>query len=299
MAIDGQGGFDVRAAGLIQEFALKHILAALDLDARAGQVFGRAVQLAVQHGSKLTLAHVAAYGEGAETSDEAAALVRAEEKLHELSKPVGLEVDLRVVVGNPAHEIATLVRETGADLVVMGAHRQDPIVDLYFETTAYYTIEGCNVPLLIVKNPAHGAYLRVLAPTDFSSCARRALHAALMIAPLAEFHVLHVYEAPLFAFLRFNEEQLERLHKEHISRVERDVRAEMRNLLVRHADQSLPEVKIAIERGEVDARIAKAVERLGPDLMAMGMSGRGLAALIGSRTKEYLKAPFCDLIVTP
>lgn len=283
----------------MQEFALKHILAALDLDARADHVFDRAVQLAVQHGSKLTLAHVAAYRQGTETSDEATALARADEKLRALSKPAGLDVDLRVTAGNPAHEIAALACETGAELVVMGAHRQDPIVDLYFETTAYYTMEGCDVPLLIVKDPARGPYRRVFAPTDFSSCARRALRAAMMIAPQAEFHVLHVYEAPLFAFLRFTEEQLEQLHKEHISRVERDVRAEMRDFLVRHADQSVPKVKILIERDDVDRGLVNAVERVGPDLMAMGMSGRGLAALIGSRTQEYLKASFCDLLVAP
>lgn len=278
---------------------MRHILAALDLDAHADHVFDRAVQLAVQHGAKLTLVHVAAHGEGTETSPEEVALACAESKLRKLSKPAGLDVDLRVTAGNPAHEIAALARETGAELVVMGAHRQDPIVDLYFETTAYYTMEGCDAPLLIVKNPAHGPYRRVLAPTDFSSCARRALRAAMTIAPQAEFHVLHAYEAPLFAFLRFTEEQLERLHKEHISRVERDVRAEMRDFLVRHADQSVPEVKISIERDDVDAGIEKATMRLEPDLMAMGMSGCGLAALIGSRTQEYLKAPFCDLLVAP
>lgn len=283
----------------MEEVVLKHILAALDLNTQTDGVFSRAVQLAVQHGSKLTLAHIAAHGDGDERSNAQTALARADKRLRELSKPSGLDVDFRGAVGNPAHEIAALARETGAELVVLGAHRENPVTDLFFETTAYYTIEGCDAPLLIVKNPTHGPYRRVLAPTDFSSCAKHALRAAMTIAPQADFHVLHVYEAPFSVFVRFNEQQIEELRRRHSKRIERNIQEEMRDFLARHAGCAFPEVKISIERDDIDAGIAKAAKRLEPDLMAMGMSGRGLAALVGSRTDEYLNAPICDLLVTP
>jgi len=227
------------------------------------------------------------------------ALARAGQKLREYSAPAELKVNFRVAVGNPAHEIAALTRETGADLVVLGAHREEPVADLFFETTAYYTMQGCDAPLLIVKDPTRGPYRRVLAPTDFSPCAKRALHAAVTLAPRAEFHILHVYDTPFLAFIRFSEEELGEYQREHSSRIDRDVQEEMRDFLARHADRSFPEVKTLLERDDIDAGIGKAATRLEPDLMAMGMSGRGFAALVGSRTIAHMKAPFCDVLVTP
>ncbi len=283
---------------------MKHILAALDLDTQTDYVFDRAVQLAAQHGSELTLAHIVAPG-GVTPEDEVgslhaeSALARADQKLREHSAPAELKVNFRVAVGNPAHEIASLARETSADLVVLGAHREDPITDLFFETTAYYTMQGCDAPLLIVKDPTRGPYRRVLAPTDFSPCAKRALHAAVTLAPQAEFHVLHVYDTPFLASVRSSKEELEEYQREHSSKIERDVQEEMHDFLARRADRSFPEVKTLLERDDIDAGIGKAARRLEPDLMAMGMSGRGFAALVGSRTIAHLKAPFCDILVTP
>lgn len=278
---------------------MREILAAIDLSAQAEHVFGRAVQLATQHGAELTLAHIAAHGDEAESSRAETGLARADQKLREYSAPAELKVNYRVAIGNPAHEIAALARQTGADLIVLGAHRESPIADLFFQTTAYYILEGCDAPLLIVKDPARDPYRRVLAAIDFSPCAKRALRAAVTIAPQAEFHVLHVYETPYPAFILFNEEELEEYRRERSTKIELDVQEEMRDFLTCHADRSFPEVKTLLERDDVDAGIGKAAKRLKPDLMAMGMSGRGLAALIGSRTEEYLNAPFCDLLVTP
>lgn len=257
----------------------------------------RAVQLAVQHGSELTIVHVVADETG---RSDAEVLARAEKTLRAHSVPAELKVDFRVAIGNPAYEIARLARQTGADLVAMGAHQENPIADLFIETTAYYTLEeGCDTSILIVKDPIRGPYRRVLAPTDFSPCARRALRAAMTIAPQAEFNVLHVYEVPFSIFLHLNEEQLEHFRRDHSSRIARDVQDEMNDFLAHRANGPLPEIKILVERDDINPGIEKIARRVAPDLLAMGMSGRGFAALFGSRTTAYLKSPFCDLLVTP
>jgi nucleotide-binding universal stress UspA family protein len=283
---------------------MRHILAALDLTPQTDHAFDRAVQLAVQHGSELTLAHIVGLGgvapdDEAETSPAKETLARAERKLREYSLPASLKVNFRVAVGNPAREIAALVCETGAELAVMGVHQENPILDLLFDTTAYYTLEQCGAPILIVRDETRGPYRRVLAPTDFSPCAKRALHAAVTIAPQAEFHVLHVYETPFPHLVRFSEEELKEYQRERFSRIERDLQEEMRDFLACHPGRSFPEIKTLLERDDIDAGIGKTVKRLEPDLLAMGLSGLGFAALVGSRTIAYLKAPFCDLLVTP
>jgi nucleotide-binding universal stress UspA family protein len=283
---------------------MRHILAALDLTPQPGRAFDRAVQLALQHGSELTLAHIVAAGgaapdDEAETSSADSALARADRKLREYPIPAALKVNFRVAVGNPAREIAALAHEAGAELVVLGAHREDPIPDLFFDTTAYYTMEHCDAPILIVRDETRGPYRRVLAPTDFSACAKRALRAAVTLAPQAEFHALHVYETPFLHFIRFNEEEAQEYQQERYSRIERDVQEEMRDFLANHPGRSFPEIQTLLVRDDIDAGIENTAKQLEPDLLAMGLSGRGLAALVGGRTKAYLKAPFCDLLVTP
>ena len=192
---------------------MKHILAALDFTANADHEFGRAVQLAVQHGAELTLAHVIDPGPLAtdsetEASMRAEAIARADRRIREYSAPSSLKVNFRVTIGDAARELATLVRETGADLAIVGAHHEEPIQNIFFEATAYYTIQQCEAPFLIVKERTQGPYRRVLALTDFSLCAKRAFHAAVMMVPEAEFHVLHVYETSLPQLVLFSEEEL-------------------------------------------------------------------------------------------
>jgi len=274
---------------------LKNILVALDV--RSEPILERAVQLAVQHGSGLTIVRVAAHETG---RSDAEILTRAEAMLRAHSMPVELKADFRVAIGNPAYEIARLARQTSADIVAMGAHQENLIGDLFFETTAYYTIEeGCDIPFLIVKDQVRGPYRRVLAPTDFSSCAKRALRAAMTIAPQAEFNVLHVYEVPFSIFLHLSEDQLEHFRRHHSSRIARDLQEEMDDFLANRENRPLPKLKILVERDDINIGIKKTAKRLAPDLLSMGMSGRGFAALFGSRTNAYLKSPFCDLLITP
>ena len=73
---------------------------------------------------------------------------------------------------------------------------------------------------------------------------------------------------------------------------------EMRNFIARDTDSRSPKVTPLLERDDADAGIRKVVERLQPDLLVMGLSGRGFAFLVGSRTIAYLSAPFCDMLVT-
>ncbi len=65
----------------------------------------------------------------------------------------------------------------------------------------------------------------------------------------------------------------------------------MREFLANHPGRSIPEIKTLLVRDDIDAGIGKTAKQLEADLLAMGLSGRGLAALVG-RTKAYLKAPF-------
>jgi nucleotide-binding universal stress UspA family protein len=57
-------------------------------------------------------------------------------------------------------------------------------------------------PLLVVRQPPHEAYRRVLVAVDFSPSSLPALAAARAVAPAAELVVLHAYEVPFEDRLR-------------------------------------------------------------------------------------------------
>jgi nucleotide-binding universal stress UspA family protein len=278
---------------------MRRILAALDFSADSDRVLKRAAELAARRGAELTLAHVLVGEEAPDPETSARALRRLRDYAGAglAAAGVSARTDFRIAAGDPARELAALVRETGADLAVLGAHRDEPIRDLFFEATAYYTIRQCSAPFLVVREPVRGPYQKALALTDFSPCSKRALHAAVTVAPEAEFHLLHVYQTPFPSFVRFTDDELKDYRRERVAQIERDVEEEMLHFIARHPDDRAPSITPLLERNDVDAGIAAAVRRLQPDLLAMGMSGRGWASLVGSRTTAYLDRPICDMIV--
>ncbi|WP_166144143.1 universal stress protein [Methylosinus sp. RM1] len=271
---------------------MKRILVALDLSAHGDRAFERAAQLVGEHEAELALIHVLPY-DSSEAERRA-----AERKLRHYVSASSVKPQLRVSVGDPAREIARSVQEIDADLVILGLHHESLIADLFFETVAHFAIQNCGAPVLLAKNRPRGPYCLVLVNTDFSECARRALHAALAVAPRAEFHVLHVYETPFPQFVRFKPEELKELRDERSSQIERDVREELRRFTDRGVGDALPHIVPMLERNDVDAGIGKVVRQSQPDLLVMGMSGAGFATPGGSRTRAYLNDPPCDMLVT-
>jgi nucleotide-binding universal stress UspA family protein len=259
-----------------EDIRMKRILAALDLSAHADRAFARAAQLAMQHEAKLTLVHIVRkelsnYDSEAESSLTDVALERAERKLREYSLPAPLDTNFRVAIGDPAREISRLVQETEAELIVLGLHHEPPIRDMFLDTIAYCTIQRSHVPVLVVKERTRGPYRRVLVPTDFSPCAKRALHAAVALAPEAEFHVLNVYETPFPQFIHFSEEELREYQQERLSQIERDVQEEMREFVAHDTGCRFPDIKPLLERNDTDPGITKTIQQLQPDLLAMGL----------------------------
>lgn len=271
---------------------MKRILVALDLSAHSDRAFERAVQLASEHGAELALVHVIPY--------DASEVARrcAERKLHDYVRPSSLKAQFLVRAGDPAREVARSVQEFDADLVVLGIHHENLIADLFFETVAHFAIQHCGAPVLLVRDRPRGPYRIALVNTDFSECARRALHAAIALAPHAEFHVLHVYETPFPQFVRFSAEELKELRDERSSQIEKDVQEGLRRFTDRGVAGVSPRIVPMLERNDVDAGIAKVVHQSQPDLLVMGMSGAGFATPGGSRTRAYLNNPPCDMLVT-
>lgn len=61
--------------------------------------------------------------------------------------------DLLVAHGKATEQILAHVESTGADLLVVGAHRSTSVIETIIGSTAQRLAEKCRVPLLVVRVP--------------------------------------------------------------------------------------------------------------------------------------------------
>ena len=68
----------------------------------------------------------------------------------EVLREAGIEADWRLGAGDPVKELVRLLGETGADLLILGAHRHRGVSDLVHGATANALRHAVDVPVLLV-----------------------------------------------------------------------------------------------------------------------------------------------------
>lgn len=287
---------------------MKHILVAMDLSPLSDRAFERALQLAEAHQASLTLAHVIdeqvlSYGE--KTSDLEAVLTSgAEDKLKRhwsaMPESVARRFHHIIRIGSPWETVLAMANEAACDLIVLGLHRVNPLKDMFIGTTAERIIRNSTMPVLVVKDKPVGPYRKVLAGTDFSPCSSHALQAGLALAPDADFLLLHVFETPFPAFIRFRPDELEAWRQERVDKAVAQAKLDLEQFLMSHVVKTKPEIRSLVERGDVGSVVASMLKQHQPDLLAFGTHGRsGIpGALMGSVAVSFLNNPPCDVLVS-
>lgn len=137
-----------------QELNLNDILFATDFGPGAAQAEQYAFSLAQEHGARLTVLHVV---------EEPVAYTReGEERLRKLHiagmkqvMPPGTEdwckVDFRVAFGAAVEEILNEARDTGADLIVMGAKARKTLAGHRPLSIAYNVVTKAKCPVFTVR----------------------------------------------------------------------------------------------------------------------------------------------------
>jgi len=162
LIILGNKALDVLGFG-----TMKKIVAAVDFSNATAGVVEMAASMANAFGAELHLLHIVepeptytAYGF---TPDEFPAMHafqeeakrRAERKLGELLDvvpPVPAAVT-KLAEGSPLHAVLDYVRDTGADLVVLGSHGHGVVASLLLGSVAEGMVRKAVVPTLIVPAP--------------------------------------------------------------------------------------------------------------------------------------------------
>lgn len=72
----------------------------------------------------------------------------------QLLREAGFQVSCRVLYGQPALEIASLVRDEGFDLVIMATHGRKGLARLVMGSVAEAVLRQVRVPVVMIRPPA-------------------------------------------------------------------------------------------------------------------------------------------------
>ena len=143
----------------------KNIIIASDLSPKSKIAAQKAVHIAHQFNSKITVLNV---HEEFMDKDEMEMLRVSVDEIQEKFREIAIEakneiksmlselhandIDLDVILreGTPSKEILSLSKKINADLIVMGTNGKDNISDYFLGTTAENVISKANCPVLVV-----------------------------------------------------------------------------------------------------------------------------------------------------
>lgn len=189
--------------------------------------------------------------------------------------------DLRVLVGEPLDSILSQLRESGANLVVMGTHGRTGVRRLLFGSVTEAILRVAPVPVIAV-NPgtADSAKVRkVLSLMTFTPACRDALrHAAALASE----------ETASFVLLRAVEEPDAHMGALELMRLERWVPPEL---------AARTELQLVSETDDAD-EIVKVATSVGADLIVFGVpAGRSvLESLRGTIAERVVQRSPCAVL---
>lgn len=252
---------------------LRHILLATDLTDRSELALERATQLCrTGCADKLTLLHVV--GVGLPPILSAQQLSGAETflagKIAQLTSQ-GVQTPASAIVrtGYPFSTIISEAITVKADLILIGSPAKSPYAHTVLGTTAERVIRFGECPVLLVNRPTRGPYARVLVAFDGSDGAVRSLAAALIIAPDAEFRVVHAWWPPPASFAE-GEETRRRIDANN---------DQLRAMVERTAAASREKpTRMSIDMVENNPYVVLSNELRWPDLLVMGTHSKGRLA---------------------
>lgn len=286
---------------------VKMILAATDFSRSAAIAVRRAVDLTRAASARLELMHVlppeptptswTAFRDvlgfdSAGVSDDA--MGRLRRAAHRIDAEHALPVELHLAEGRAHAEIAARASAIGADLVVIGAHGEHFVLDVFVGTTAQRVQRLSTVPVLVVRQAPFDRYEKVLIATDFSPASVAAAGAALRFFPDATFHVFHAFETAFESRLAMNHASLENYRRQVHDQARRELEA-----FVREAGLDGRTASVQVRHGYAPMRIKERAADLDADLVVLGTQGKSWLAIgfLGSVSEHVAAESSSDILL--
>lgn len=267
---------------------IKSILVASDLSARSDRALQRGFLLAGQLDAKVIVVSIVddTIPENLVADMTDKYRTHLEASAQRLAGNVPCEI--RVETGDPITRLVDIVNSAEYDLAVVGRHRNRGFLDGLRRTTVESVVSQSLTPVLMVSDPVHAGYERVLAPVAFSTACRQAVTTALELAPEATFRLVHLWMAPF--------QGLTGGRSSDFARAVRRETAEQAAAWGKGLPASLPTVDLVHD--VVASGCHKEVRNFTPDLISVGANTRSLSFTgLGSFTAELLRDPPTDLLI--
>ncbi len=275
---------------------LSSIVVGTDFSKDSDRALERAVQLASDHGSAVTIVHVAPGIPRALLRRVTGSSAPPEkQRLNELvaqCRDRGVRASARYVEGRAVSSLAEIARDRDADLLVVGA-RGRAVADEFLGSTAERVVDTETCPVLVARRAAR-PYRRVLAAGAIDSSTSLVLEAAKAFLPSATIDLLHVYEAYFEATF-----VMAGVDAEAISEHRRVLRAEARTAMKRTlASSAVQPDAVVLQLGDPRVEVARHAQRGKYDLVVLAR-GRSRAKrwLLGSVTRSVLRDASADVLL--
>src|SRR5262245_12325270 len=186
----------------------------------------------------------------------------------------GIQARPIVVTGDPFDGILRAAAENQADLVVMGSHRKQLLLDIFVGTTIERVIRRGSFPVLMVNHEAQRRYNKVIAPIDMSKASAHSLRVALSTGLIRDRRA-----TLLHAFLAAGKGKMfvagidQASIDDYVVSERQNATDELVRFLVAN-DLGRERWSLWVEEGGPMQVISQAVEQMNPDLLVMGTHGR-------------------------
>jgi nucleotide-binding universal stress UspA family protein len=287
---------------------IKLILCPVDFSEFSVRAYRHALSVAQHYRAKLVALHIVelwrypflsfvppgpAYDETCQAFCE-----KGEQQLRELVRSNTRDApapELLVEQGNAADAILSVAARMRADAIVMGTHGRRGYDRMMLGSVAERVMRNAPCPVLVVNKPPEGFSTasneagqehrlhRILFCTDFSENSERALNYAISAtteydAELTLLHVLEEKPAKTDQAIAAATQQLERL-----------IPPEVRQTL---------NIRFAVRVGKPYEQIIQFAKEAHPDMVAMGVRGRGSLdlAVFGSTTYRVIQLGPCPVL---
>jgi nucleotide-binding universal stress UspA family protein len=279
------------------------ILAATDFSTRSNRALRQAGLLAQPGRDQLSIVHVV-------DNDQPEDLVRIEkreaerllqEQMASVPEISGTHAQLMVITGDPFAGILQAAADVNADLIVMGSHRKQLLLDIFTGTTIERVIRKGSYPVLMVNHEAQRRYEKVVVPVDMSDTSANAIRVGLSRGLVPDkgailVHAFSALAAGKMSLVGADQASID----SYIASEGRRVTDELIAFLVSN-DLNRGRWAFRVEEGGTMEIISRAVTQIGADLLVIGTHGRSvmLKALLGSVTEEALRTLNVDILAVP
>lgn len=277
------------------------ILLATDLSARSDRALDRAVLLAKQWGSHLTVLHVLDDQHSPlDLGEPAPSWRRPPDPSRAVRKSITSELsaisDAASVLIEEGPVVETIMRvanSEASDLIVIGVARSALLDELMLGRTVDGLLRRSSMPVLVVKNRARRRYRHIVVATDFSESSRHALVAAMRIFPDQALTIFHAYDTPMSGPMS----DATSYRREYRKIAEQDLSVFLSETEKLYSAGQHP--RVLIEYGAPNNLLHDYVADKEADLVVVGTHGGSAIfdIFIGSMAKRILNGVPCDVLV--